>query len=184
MELEVGTEVPTEEVPDLSGLDHNFFLSETNRLLRRAQSVHDRLYIEAYGTSRRGGADKDRALDVAASLLGTLQSYRGMMVEEVPFEAHTVLQELHQLDSLLSLVQSGQPLPLDAADRLLGPAHEPRLLDADSAYDHHHYHDDHMYHDYDEYDDEDYNERGDFMAAGLRRTPGRRPTTRKQLSRR
>ncbi|WIA22848.1 hypothetical protein OEZ86_009796 [Tetradesmus obliquus] len=103
------------EEPDLSCLDHSYFLGEVGRLLSRANALHNRLYTEAYGCGRKGGGwQMQRCLDSIQDVQGVLSSYRSSLEDEERFDAEVLLQDLYRLDRQLTTAQAGGAH--DAAD--------------------------------------------------------------------
>jgi hypothetical protein len=82
-----------EEGPDLSCLDHSYFLGEVSRLVQRAEALRGRLYRDTMNCGRRGDAQSERALAGLAEVLARLESYRDGLGGDhpAPFEAEPLL---------------------------------------------------------------------------------------------
>ncbi|KAF8066333.1 BICP0 [Scenedesmus sp. PABB004] len=168
-----------DEEPDLSCLDHAFFGGEVDRLFSRARSAHNRLLGDAYGCGRKGGgAAAEAGLDALQDMLGVLGSLQSSLAEEVRFDPQALLQDLYSLDRQLTAVQSGvargelQQQPGGASALLPGGGGQQRQRwwqqDEDS-------HSEEVSEDWAAGHDHDHD---GWHAAGLARTPGRRPAAR------
>jgi hypothetical protein len=83
----------SDEGPDLSCLDHAYFLAEVSRLVSRADGLRGRLYRDTMNCGRRGSAEGERALAGLSEVLARLESYRRALGGEhaAPFEAEPLL---------------------------------------------------------------------------------------------
>lgn len=63
--------------PDLTCLDHGYFITEVSRLRERAQQVQGRMLRDAYGCGRQGsGTSIQRQLEGLEGVMATLDSYK------------------------------------------------------------------------------------------------------------
>lgn len=83
----------TDEGPDLSCLDHAYFLAEVSRLVSRAEAVRARLYRDNMNCGRTGSVASERSIAGLAEVLVRLESYRlGLGGDHpAPFEAELLL---------------------------------------------------------------------------------------------
>ncbi|CAD7698844.1 unnamed protein product, partial [Ostreobium quekettii] len=96
-----------EEEPDLACLDHTYFLSETQRLLSRAEVAQNNIYREAFGAGRKGSNKAEHAVATLGDVISSLLNHRHQLELEFPFGANELLQELYSLDSIVQSVQAG-----------------------------------------------------------------------------
>lgn len=96
-----------EEEADLACLDHTYFLSEAQRLLRRAQAAQNKFHTEAYGYGRGGSHKAEEAFVVLGEVIGSLVNHRQQLELDLPFNPNDLLHELYNLDSIVQSVQAG-----------------------------------------------------------------------------
>eukprot|EP00877_Chromochloris_zofingiensis_P004311 jgi/Chrzof1/13881/Cz08g15310.t1 len=163
--------------PDLSCLDHGYFLAEVSRLTSRAQSVQSRLLRDAYGSGRKAGHHHEQSISHLHEVVAMLDSYRHSLQQEVRFEPQELLTDLYKLDRMVTSLQTGSSEGLEEL-HLLQQHHNHAHCDD--------YYDEHSWaadpdddYDYD-YHDHDCN---DFRSSSsISQTPGRRPPHRNARS--
>ncbi|GAB4823708.1 hypothetical protein N2152v2_010754 [Parachlorella kessleri] len=121
-------ETTADEGPDLSCLDHAYFKTESDRLLRRATAAQLHVVRAAYNSGRRGSAAADDASSALQQVIGALQEHKHEMEQEVPFDPEALLGELYSLESIVHSVQAGE---WASSGQLHGRG--PQLLSADDA---------------------------------------------------
>ncbi|GMH32897.1 hypothetical protein BSKO_00731 [Bryopsis sp. KO-2023] len=99
--------VNNEDELDLACLDHSYFIAETGRLLRRAQSCQDMFYSRAFGSSRAGSEKAEQSYLALGEVIGTLTSQRVILEQGSQFDPGDMIQELYNLDMIVQKVRDG-----------------------------------------------------------------------------
>lgn len=181
-EVVPATAAARDEGPDLSCLDHAYFLGEVSRLVSRAESVRSRFYRDNMNCGRRGTAESERSMSGLSEVLARLESYRiGLGGDHpAPFEAEPLLHDLYQLDRMVTSLSTGSSEGLEDLQSYQGRVAYDECC-SDDFYDDE---EDGWPEEEDEFDARSLGRAASGLRSGsISRTPGRRPPHRASSNR-